>query len=204
MKLWAPQADSPRILPVVMLGLVILIGFRAGNLWIGFSDAGAAESMAFEAAEEGAAGGPPSGRRDRGVVDERILQHLSERRAELDARDAALSTREAVLSAAEARIDARLLEIAKQEERLIALAAAGEANMGKEIARLSDAYERMKPRDAARIFEALDSKLLADVAAGMRTQSLAAVLGEMDAAKAKALTELLARRRGQSDAGGSP
>lgn len=195
MKLSLPDAGSPRILPVVMLSLLILIGFRAGNLWIGFSKAGAAEeeTRAIAAAESPVVDPFKAG--SRGDVDERILLQLSERRAALDARDAALSTREAVLAAAETRLDARLAEIAEKEKRLAALAAAEEAEVDKEIARLSDAYERMKPRDAARIFETLDSELLGDVAAGMRTQALAAVLGEMDGVKAKALTELLARRR---------
>lgn len=195
MKLSLPDADSPRILPVVMLALLALIGVRTGDLWIGISGAGATETESpavLDAPPENASRPASAGR---SAADERILQHLGDRRAELDAREAALSTREAVLAAAEARLEARLAEIAEGERRLEALAAAGAVEVEREIARLSDAYERMKPRDAARIFEALESDLLGEVAAGMRTQSLAAVLGEMDAASAKALTELLAMRR---------
>ncbi len=60
---------------------------------------------------------------------------------------------------------------------------------------MSNAYERMKPRDAARIFEVLDEDILIPVAAGMRTQALAGVLAEMAPEKARALTVALANRQ---------
>jgi flagellar motility protein MotE (MotC chaperone) len=180
-------------MPVVIIGLLLFGLAKAADLWIGFSSAGAAEIAEREAASEQApAAAVPVA--DPGANDP-ILHQLSLRRAELDRREAALETREVLLEAAGAQLEARLAELAARETEIAAADAAGQAAKAAEIARLSDAYERMKPKDAARIFEALDADLLGPVAAGMRTQSLAGVLGEMEASKAKELTELLAQRR---------
>lgn len=194
MKLSLPDVQGPRILPVVILALVVLIGFRVSNLWVGFSRAEATEGAQNDSIPAPVADAMPA-QRNNSAADERILQQLADRRTALDAREAALSTREAVIAAAETQLEARMTEIAEKERALAELSASNDAEVEKEIARLANAYERMKPRDAARIFETLELGLLGDVAAGMRTQSLAAVLGEMDAVKAKDLTEILARRR---------
>lgn len=180
-----PGKPAPRILPVVMVGLALFGLIKAGDLWVGFSSAGAEEGKA--GSEEAP---PPIERRG----DDRILDQLAERRAELDRREAALETRDALLKATEARIEQKLAELDVREKAAAAGDAQQEAARDAQVSKLSDAYERMKPRDAARIFETMDADLLAPVAAGMRTQSLASVLGEMDAGKARELTALLANR----------
>lgn len=176
---------GPRLLPVVMIGLALFGLAKAADVWIGFSSAGAEEAPAAEAPAPAAVSDE----------DDPLDLHLADRRAELDRRESALETREALMKATEARIESRLAELDAREKDAAALEAARTAEKTAQFDKLSDAYERMKPRDAARIFEALDAELLGPVAGGMRTQSLAAVLGEMEAGKAKALTELLAERR---------
>lgn len=188
----ATPAAGPRLLPVVMVGLALFGLAKAADLWIGFSTAGAEEVQAAVPPTPLAAI-KPAAAADTGT--EPIDLHLADRRAELDAREEALETRQALLDATEARIEARLAELDAREQETLALEAARKNEEAAQLRKLSAAYERMKPRDAARIFEALDADLLGPVAGGMRTQSLAAVLGEMEAGKAKALTELLARRR---------
>jgi len=64
----------------------------------------------------------------------------------------------------------------------------------EEFGALSNAYDRMKSRDAARIFDVLERDILVPVAAGMRTQALAGVLAEMKPENARALTRELAGR----------
>jgi flagellar motility protein MotE (MotC chaperone) len=197
----AAISGAPRLLPVVIVGLAAMLLFRAANLWVGFSEAGAEETPPAEATPQSTPAAPPPKHAPRpGSVEERILTQLGDRRAALDQREAALETREALLLAAEAQIAARLSALKEKEKSLDARTAEDEARKDEQFARLSDAYERMKPRDAARIFETLDSALLKPVAAGMRTQSLAAVLSEMKSDKARELTELLAERRAATKA----
>jgi len=52
----------------------------------------------------------------------------------------------------------------------------------------------MKPKDAAIIFNELETDILIKVASGMRTQALAGVLAEMNPENARLLTQLLATR----------
>ena len=174
-----------RLTPVLMTAVFALASLKAAGLWLNFSAAGAEEVAAVSLPERAA----PSS-----VTSERLLEQLSARKDELDAREAELDTRESVLEAAELRLDASIKAL-QQEKEAIALAenTRTRAQSG-EIGRLSDAYEKMKARDAARVFEVLDDDILLPVAAGMRTQSLAAVLAEMAPEKAKALTTALANR----------
>src|SRR6185503_5985748 len=55
-------------------------------------------------------------------------------------------------------------------------------------------YENMKAPDAAKIFQELDKRILADVAGGMKPAKVGAILAAMDPVKAQELTALLASR----------
>lgn len=177
-----------RLAPVIMTALFALASLKAAGLWLNFSGASAEETPAALQAPA------PQVAARKSVTSERLLEQLAARNEELDAREEELNTRESVLEAAELRLEASIKAL-QEEKNALALAndARARAQSG-EIGRLSDAYARMKARDAARVFEVLDQDILIPVAAGMRTQSLAAVLAEMSPEKAKALTIALASR----------
>ena len=178
-------ARGVRIGPVLLVALLALGGLKAAGLWVSVSGAAAAEEPA---APESAL------QTTRAQTPDRLAEHLAERERALEARAEQLDTREKVLAAAEARISAaaRALE---EEKQAIALSGDSRARLREdELSALSGAYERMKARDAARIFDILDDDILIPVAAGMRTQALAGVLAEMSAERAKALTIALANR----------
>lgn len=179
-----------RLTPVVMTALFALASLKAAGIWLNFTSAGAEEAPigAPIALTPGIV--PPR----QSATSERLLEQLEARKAELDAREADIETRESVLEAAELRLEGALTALQSEKE---ALARAEEGRVRErrdEIGVLSNAYERMKPRDAARIFEVLDDDILIPVAAGMRTQALAGVLAQMAPEKAKALTTALANR----------
>ncbi len=175
-----------RLLPVFLIALGGVGALKAGGLWVSFSSA--------DAQTEAAEIDTPASASPRSATAERLVEQLGAREQALDAREAELDTREKVLAAAEARIDAAMQALASEKQ---AIAAAGESRVrlrDDELSALSSAYERMKARDAARIFEILDDDILLPVAAGMRTQALAGVLAEMSAERAKHLTVALANR----------
>lgn len=187
-----------RLTPVLMTALFALAAIKASGLWLNFSTAGA------ETAAAGAplALAPPAPRPSE--TSERLLEQLAARKAELDAREETLKTREGVIEAAERRLEAAIKAL-QDEKNAIALAEEGRARDRRdEIGALSNAYERMKPKDAARIFEVLDADILIPVAAGMRTQALAGVLAEMAPEKAKALTIALANRESIAEPASPP
>ena len=175
-----------RLLPVLLVALGAIGALKAGGLWVSFSGA-AAETEA--AKTEDAPAVPP-----RSVTADRLIEQLGAREQALIAREAELDTRAKVLAAAETRVDAAMKALAAEKQ---AIAAVGDSRVklrDDELSALSSAYERMKARDAARIFEILDDDILLPVAAGMRTQALAGVLAEMSAERARHLTVALANR----------
>lgn len=186
-----PPRQNVRLAPVLLVALLALCGLKAAGLWVNVAGAAAAE-----APEKPAVSAAPAA--------DRLSTHLNERSAALDARAAELDTREKLLEAAEARIDAAAKAL-ETEKQAIALSNAGRARLrDDELSALSSAYERMKPRDAARIFEILDDDILLPVASGMRTQALAGVLAELSAERAKALTIALANRESAAPAAAAP
>lgn len=188
------HARKVRLTPVVLTALFALASLKAAGLLLHFSTAGAEEAVSSApiALTEPARGARAS------ATSERLLEQLAARKEELDAREAELDTRESVIEAAELRLDASIKAL-QEEKQALALAADNRARaQSGEIDRLSDAYEKMKARDAARVFEVLDEDILIPVAAGMRTQSLAAVLAEMAPEKAKTLTIALANREAET------
>jgi len=180
-----------RVLPVLVVAFAAIAMLRAGGLAVEWSGA---------RAEQATAAPPQSPRAPQTALDERIAN----RDAALDAREAELSTRAALLAAAEARLEGRLAQLAAAETQFETRAAAENDRRKAEIAALSNAYEKMRPKDAARIFEALEDDILVPVAAGMRVQSLAGVLAEMSPQRARALTNALANRNVAAAEGGAP
>ena len=177
-----------RLTPVLMTALFALASLKAAGLWLNFSTAGAEETVAAAPIALIPATRPQS------ETEERLVGRLAARTQELDAREADLATRASVIEAAERRLEAGINAL-QQEKNALALVDNKRARERRdEIGALSSAYERMKPRDAARIFEVLDDDILIPVAAGMRTQAIAGVLAEMAPEKAKALTVALANR----------
>ena len=124
----------------------------------------------------------------------RIIQSLSKRRDELDARDADLASMLPLMAAAEQKLDAKVaaLNAVKAEVQSL-LGQVGEREKA-EIDRLVAVYSAMRPRDAARVFATLDDDVRLPVAAAMRPRSLAAVMAQMEPAAARELTEKLAAR----------
>ncbi|MDP2696675.1 MotE family protein [Thalassospira sp.] len=124
-----------------------------------------------------------------------LLQNLSVRRAELTRKEQRLDERESLLAAAEARIDAKIEEMKTLQTAIEGLVETKEAQEDDRIKKLVSVYEKMKPKDAARIWNELDMEILLQVALGMREANTAAVLAEMTPDRARALTTELAYKQ---------
>lgn len=196
-----------RIFPVIMLALAVFAGLKLTNVWFGFTTVEAQTGALHAAADAEPSPGtgaptlqdaaPP--KFSPGEVERRILENLAERRASLEQREEELLAREAVVAAAELRLDEKITAFEIERAALIALREQKNADDREEIASIVSAYERMKPKDAAVIFNALDEKILVPLAAGMRTQALSGVLAEMEPINARRLTTLLAGRNSVDD-----
>ncbi len=131
-----------------------------------------------------------------------ILQSLSDRREELQSRERELERRMALVKAAEDRIDSKVNELRKiqnqidtSQKQIEELVAKFENQEDEKFKSLISTYEKMKPKDAARIFNDLELSVLLDIVRGMKESKVAPVLAAMDPAKAKIVTSELARPR---------
>jgi len=124
-----------------------------------------------------------------------LLQNLSKRREELDARDAGIAAREATLKIAEERVGQKLTELNSLKSELEKLLQVQTKQQDEQVMSLVKIYSDMKPADAARIFNTLDMKVLLTVVSRMKEQKAAPIIAGMQADRARELTTRLAEMR---------
>ena len=123
-----------------------------------------------------------------------VVNSLSKRRHELDARDAQLSARANMIAAVEMRVDGKIAQLKQLQAQITALLGQRDEAQKAQMAALVKTYSTMKPKDAARIFNNLPDDVLVPVAHEMKADVLALVLANMNSDNAKALTVKLANR----------
>jgi flagellar motility protein MotE (MotC chaperone) len=125
-----------------------------------------------------------------------LLERLHARRQELDARARELDVRESLLKAAEKRLEARLNEIKELEARANGAIQKKEEAEAARLKSLVTVYENMRPKDAARIFDRLDLKILVEVTNQISPRRMSDILAQMSPEAAERLTVELANRAG--------
>ncbi len=123
-----------------------------------------------------------------------VLQNLGARRGQLDDREKALDTQLQLLAAAEAKVDAKLKAVNAVKGQIQGLIGQADQQQQADVDRLTQVYQKMKPRDAAAVMATLDDRVRIPVAAKMKDSALAAILSQMPTGEAKKLTESLAQR----------
>jgi flagellar motility protein MotE (MotC chaperone) len=125
-----------------------------------------------------------------------LLERLQEKRQTLEARARELDMRESLIKAAEKKLEAETAaqkaEDAKGGSTAKDRAAADEARF-KGVVTM---YEAMKPKDAAKIFDRLDARVLLEVASQIKPQRMSEIMAQMSPENAERLTVELASRGG--------
>jgi flagellar motility protein MotE (MotC chaperone) len=212
----------PALALTAALALAFKAGDFATGSWAAFSDAHAAADAAAkqdsvptsdavpeaQAKPEGSAGAAPepvalaaaapppapaaADASSQGEAD--VLRSLAARRETLAKREQELAVREQMLAAAERRVEERVAELKAIEARINTALGQREAAHQEQIDALVKMYESMKPGDAAKIFEKMDTQILIAVTSKMKPVKLGSVLALMDPGRAQDLTVLLANR----------
>jgi flagellar motility protein MotE (MotC chaperone) len=123
-----------------------------------------------------------------------VLERLHDRSKELDARGRELEMRENLLKAAEKRVEAKVAELKDIEARVNSAVNARDKAEKARFNSLVSMYENMKSKDAARIFDRLDLKILVDVSTQMNPRKMSEILAQMTPDAAERLTVELANR----------
>ena len=123
-----------------------------------------------------------------------LLEEIRRQRAALEAREAKIAEREQTLRALGDRMKERLGELREARDRLASTAALVDDAAGKDVRRLAEMYQQMKPKQAGQIFNEMAPSFAAGFIAEMRPDAAALVMANMDADKAYAVSLLLAGR----------
>jgi len=123
-----------------------------------------------------------------------VLERLQTRRQELDTRSREMEMRESLLKAAEKRLEDKVIELRDAEGRVNTAMGTRDKVEAERFKGIVSMYENMKPKDAARIFDRLDMKILVDVSTQIKPQKMSEILAQMTPDNAERLTVELANR----------
>ena len=168
--------------------------------------AGAIDAKApkFKPEPEGVRILPPNGKPVPGEnpAERAVLEKLRERREALEARDRELELREGLLRTTERKLDERIGQLRTAEGQGGAEGAKAEAKTRYKP--LVVMYESMKPKEAARVFDRLDTRVLLDLVAHMNPRKMSEILAAMEPGAAERLTLALARQAAAGPASEAP
>ncbi len=97
-------------------------------------------------------------------------------------------------AAAEKRLESRIAQLKQLEAQLNEQARAKDESEAARFKNLITMYENMKPKDAARIFDRLDMRILVEVATQINPRRMSDILAQMTPESAERLTVELASR----------
>lgn len=127
-----------------------------------------------------------------------LFAALRRREAELEALSTELDAREAELDAAARRLEERLIQLDAAKEEFAALLATIDQAARQDVEHLISMYERMKPREAAPLFDSMDPVFAAGFIGRMRADRAAAIMAAMQPDRAYAITLALAGRNARA------
>ena len=128
-------------------------------------------------------------------VQEGLYRDLTKRREDIEKREKALATRQALLEAAERELDQKVRELTGLRTEIEGLLVKQSEEELARTASLVRIYEGMKAKDAARIFNSLDTDVLLQVLTKMSERKSSPILAEMDAERARTVTILMSQQQ---------
>lgn len=108
-----------------------------------------------------------------------VLERLQTRRQELDTRNREMEMRENLLKAAEKRLEDKVAELKDTEGRVNTAMGTRDKMEAQRFKSIVSMYENMKSKDAARIFDRLDMKILVEVSTQINPRKMSEILGQM-------------------------
>ncbi|MDZ4095865.1 MAG: hypothetical protein U1D35_13280 [Paracoccaceae bacterium] len=170
----------------MILALILSV---SGALRIGTS-VGAALALAPETSISGASNGPL----DCPKPPLALAEALSTREARVATQEQAIEDRLAALDLANQAIEARLTALVAAEADLSKTLSLADGAAEADLARLTEVYETMKPKDAAALFVAMAPEFAAGFLSRMRPDAAAAILSGMPSDVAYSASVLMAGR----------
>ncbi len=123
-----------------------------------------------------------------------LLKAIQDREAQIAEREAYIDRRMQTLAVAEQRIREQMAALTEAESKLAATLSLADNATEEDVARLTEVYQRMKPSEAAGIFETMDIQFAAGFFSRMRPESSAAIMANLPADLAYSISVVMAGR----------
>lgn len=127
-----------------------------------------------------------------------VLAALKRREDRVTAREFALENRIRALAVAESEARKRIGELAEAEARLAATLSRVDTAAEDDLARLTEVYASMKPKEAALLFEEMDPRFAAGFLGRMPPQAAGAIMAGLTPKTAYSFSVLLAGRNARA------
>lgn len=127
-----------------------------------------------------------------------LLTAIRNREQQLAEREAYIDRRQQTLNVAETRIEEQMNALRQAEEQLAATLAIADNAAENDVSHLTEVYERMKPAEAAGIFETMDIDFAAGFFSRMRPDSSAAIMAQLPSDLAYSISVVMAGRNARA------
>jgi flagellar motility protein MotE (MotC chaperone) len=123
-----------------------------------------------------------------------LIDALQSRERKISQKETQIEDRMKALEIAEQAIDMKLVALIEAEEKLSATLTLADGASEDDLARLTDVYQKMKPKDAAALFEEMAPEFAAGFLGRMRPESAASIMAGLEPKTAYTVSVLLAGR----------
>jgi len=122
------------------------------------------------------------------------LAHLEQRELELQRKEQHLQAQEKHLQQMQQEVEQKLQELIVIQKEIQSFRSEKADNKNASIRSLAQIYGTMKPKEAAKLLENMDEKLVVSLLSTMKANEAAEVLSAMDFKKAAKISEALTQR----------
>ena len=123
-----------------------------------------------------------------------LLATIQERQQQLTRRETEISDRLQLLNSVEDRVAEQMKVLQEAEEKLASTLAIADHAAEKDLTRLTTVYEKMKPKNAAEIFQTMELSFAAGFLSRMKPEAAAGIMSEMPADIAYSVSVVMAGR----------
>lgn len=123
-----------------------------------------------------------------------LLASIQERQEQLSRREEELAQRLQLLNSVEERVAQQMVVLQQAEQKLASTLAIADSATENDLARLTTVYEKMKPKNAAEIFQTMEMSFAAGFLSRMKPEAAAGIMSEMPANTAYSVSVVMAGR----------
>ena len=180
----APKSTLAVIASLFFMSIIVRLTDGAEG-WIAAAQASASASEATSSDE--------SSGYDREAI-KHVLDALREREKNIAAQEQDIEERLAFLHDTEARIDVKVVQLREAEAMLRSRMAQSNTAAEEDLTQLTTVYAKMKPKDAALLFEQMEPKFAAGFLGRMKPDAAASIMAGLSPQAAYTISVVLAGR----------